>query len=269
MQAPMQMQMNVLGEGRPLVLVGGGLTGWLSFVPHQERLRASRRVARAQLLTVQLGLEERPLPDGYSIRMESDALGAAVDEMEREAPVDLVAWSYGAAVTLDYALGHRDRVRTLTLIEPPAFWVLEATGRMDAVSRRERDELEALHREMASDVSEAQLARFVTQAALCPPGTRPEDLPAWPVWVEHRRSLRNGPAVFAHTDDAARLRTFDRPVLLFKGTGSTPVFHRIVDALADTLPRAEAVELPGGHAPQIAAIDDFLARLATFQEQPR
>jgi hypothetical protein len=26
------------GEGEPIVLVPGGLTGWLSWVPHQERL---------------------------------------------------------------------------------------------------------------------------------------------------------------------------------------------------------------------------------------
>jgi hypothetical protein len=28
------------------------------------------------------------------------------------------------------------------------------------------------------------------------------------------------------------------------------------------------IELPGGHAPQIVAMDDFLARLAAFQATP-
>jgi hypothetical protein len=37
------MARDTKGEGRPLVLVGGGLTGWLSWNPHQERLAAQRR----------------------------------------------------------------------------------------------------------------------------------------------------------------------------------------------------------------------------------
>lgn len=267
--APMKMLMNLQGEGPPLVLVGGGLTGWLSWVPHQGRLAKTRRVGRVQLMTVQIGLEGRALPPDYSVSMESHALGASIDEIQREGALDLVAWSYGAVITLDYALGHPERVRTLTLIEPPAFWALEATGRMDDQSRRERDELEAIHAEMKDDVTEEQLARFVRNAALCPPDKRPETLPAWPLWVQHRRSLRNGPALFAHRDDPARLQAFDRPVLLVKGTGSSHFLHRIVDTLGEVLPRAEVVELPGGHAPQVVAMDRFLARIERFIEEPR
>ena len=34
--------------GDPIVLVPGGLTGWLSWIPHQERLAATRRAIRVQ-----------------------------------------------------------------------------------------------------------------------------------------------------------------------------------------------------------------------------
>lgn len=179
--------------------------------------------------------------------------------------MDLVAWSYGALIALDFALDHPERVRTLTLIEPPTFWVLSATGRMDSQSQREATELRTLHDTMKDDVSEEQLARFLTQAGLCPPGKRPQDLPLWPAAVHHRRSLRIGDAVFGHQDRADRLRAFPRPVLLFKGVGSSHFLHRIVDVLAETLPRAEVVELPGGHAPQLAAPEQFLDRLGAFQ----
>jgi pimeloyl-ACP methyl ester carboxylesterase len=260
------MRTDLQGHGRPMVMIGGGLTGWLSFIPHQQRLQETRRVARAQLLSVDLGLANRPLPAGYSVKLESAALATAIDELGLPGAVDLVAWSYGALVTLDFALDHPERVRTLTLIEPPAFWVLEATGAMNEETRRERAELEELHRQMREDVSEAQLAGFVRAAGLAPPGARPEDQPSWPLWVEHRRSLRQGHAVFNHTDDAARLRAFDRPVLLVKGTGSTRGFHRIIDALGGALPRSQAIELPGGHAPHIVSMDDFLAHLARFQD---
>src|SRR5690242_18492334 len=87
----MKMQLDVKGSGRPLVLVGGGLTGWDSWKPHQERLAATRTVARAQPLAVQLGLENQKLPAGYSIDVESAALGAAVDEKLPPGPIDFTA----------------------------------------------------------------------------------------------------------------------------------------------------------------------------------
>jgi pimeloyl-ACP methyl ester carboxylesterase len=264
----MKMQIDTKGAGRPVVMVGGGLTGWLSFIPHQQRLMGSREVTRAQLLSVQLGLESRPLPKNYSVKLESSALAAALDARELRDPVDLVAWSYGALVTLDFALDHPERVRTLTLIEPPAYWVLDALDMLDERALRDREELEALGAETTSDVTAAQLATFVRSVGLCPPDKEPSELSAWPQWLEHRRSLRQTAKVLEHRDDAARLRSFQRPVLLVKGTGSTYGLHRILDALASVLPRVQTIELPGGHAPQIAAMDDFLARLAAFQENP-
>jgi pimeloyl-ACP methyl ester carboxylesterase len=262
----MKMLTDVRGSGRPLVLVGGGLTGWLSWVPHQERLAGTRRVLRVQPLNVQAGLDERVLPADYSVRMESAALAATLQGHGLDEPLDLVAWSYGALFTLDYALEHPERIRTLTLIEPPAYWVLEATERMDERSWEERQALAALHEEMQGDVTESELARFVMAAGFCPPGKEPHELPSWSVWLEHRRSLLQGPAVFAHRDEAARLRAFKRPVLLVKGTGSTHSFHRIIDVLAESLPVSRKVELPGGHAPQIASMDAFLGHLADLQD---
>ena len=263
--AAMKMPMDVKGSGAPLVLVGGGLTGWLSWEPHQARLASTRRVARAQLLAVQYGLDDVPLPTGYSVRMESEALAAAIDAHMPPGPIDLAAWSYGAAITLDYALDHPDRVRTLTLIEPPAFWVLDATGTGDPESARQSDAMHALYRTMTGDVTEDQLAAFVCQAGLCPPGKSPKELPQWSVWVKHRRSLRTGDAPWMHTDTAARLNAFDKPVLLVKGTGSAHFLHRIEDGLAKALPHAQMIELPGGHAPNIVAMDEFLERMTAFE----
>jgi len=258
-----EMQLDVKGEGAPIVMVGGGLTGALSWVPHQDRLAPTRKAVRAQPLAVQYGLEDRPLPDGYSLEMESGALATAIEGL---GTTDLVAWSYGAAIALDYALDHPDRVRTLTLIEPPALWVLDAAGTADAETRRESDELHALYRQMTHDVTEDQLGTFVRQAGLVPPGKSPSELPPWPSWVKHRRSLRTGDATWEHKDDAARLRAFPRPTLLVKGTGSAHFLFRIIDGLAQTLPHVEVVEFPGGHAPQIIAMDAFMERLAAFQE---
>ncbi len=54
-------------------------------------------------------------------------------------------------------------------------------------------------------------------------------------------------------------------MLLVKGTGSSHFLHRIIDGVAATLPPAQTIELPGGHAANIVAMDAFLDKMAAFQ----
>jgi pimeloyl-ACP methyl ester carboxylesterase len=258
---PVPMQAHVTGNGPRIVLVGGGLTGWKSWVPHAERLAPSRTVARLQLLSVQWGLQDRALPDGYGVRMESEALAAALDGLEWSEPVDLVAWSYGGLVSLDFALNRPERVRTLTLIEPPAVWLLPGRGRGDPDVRA----LLELQIARDRDVSDHDLERFIRAVGLAPPGMSPRQLPQWPDWMEHRRSLRNVTDAFAHVDDPARLRALGLPVLLVTGTDTAPFLRRVHERLDLELPDARALEMPGGHAPHLVSMDRFLEALATFQ----
>lgn len=263
---PRQVRVSVRGRGAPLVLVGGGLTGMASWEPHQAQLAGERTVVRAQPLSVQYGLDWTRLPEDYSVRTESEALGRALDDLGFVEPVDLVAWSYGAAITLDFALHHAARVRTLTLIEPPAFWALDVTGHTDDEAMGQSTALRAFYATLiGDDVSEDQLAEFARKVGLVPPGQRPQELPVWPSWMKHRRSLLTGDAAWRHRDTREAIAAFDVPVLLVKGTGSAHFLHRIIDALASALPQARVLELPGGHAPQLVARDRFLAELAAFQ----
>ena len=255
------MQTEIVGEGSTVILVPGGLTGWLSWKPHAERLSTRNQVVRVQLLNVQFGLENRPLPPEYSVTMESHALSATIDNLHLERQIDLVAWSYGAEIALDYALDHPDRVRSLTLIEPPAFWVLRAIGLLDDDARNVVSSLEGLH----GDISELQLESFAKMVGLLQPSQSGRDLPQWNVWLEHRLSLRNSPATIQHSDDTTRLKAFQPPVLLVKGTGSAKFLHQIIDTMARFLPHAEVVELPAGHAPQLVSMDQFLKKLESFQ----
>ena len=56
----MIMQRETIGAGDPLVLVPGGLTGWISWKGHAETLSVEYRVTRVQLLNVDLGLRGEP-----------------------------------------------------------------------------------------------------------------------------------------------------------------------------------------------------------------
>src|SRR6266478_3312539 len=75
----MKMQYEVTGNGRPIVLVPGGLTGWASWEPFVKMFSDKRTVIRVQLLGVQFGLEDRPLPEDYSVKTESHALAATLN----------------------------------------------------------------------------------------------------------------------------------------------------------------------------------------------
>jgi pimeloyl-ACP methyl ester carboxylesterase len=232
----MKMQWEAAGEGAPLVLAPGGLTGWLSWIPHVERLSETRKVVRVQLLSVQLGLDGRPLPDDYSPKTESAALANTLESLGLTPPVDFAGWSYGAEITLDFALDNPSWVRTLTIIEPLAYWVLPS---LDAEAKRVTQEEQRLPRE---DITEGQLEAFIQRTALAPPGRNPRDLPQWPLWLRHRQSLRANPSIAEYEGDRRRLLAFAPPALLVKGTGSASILHRIIEELARQLPNAQVAE---------------------------
>src|SRR5512135_193680 len=124
-----KLKTKVKGEGSPLVLVPGGLTGWKSWEPFVDSfVQKHRKVISVQLLNVDAAIENYSLPQDYSLKTESRALNSAIDSLEIREPADIVAWSYGAMTSLDFSLDHPERVRTLTLIEPPAIWVLRTNG---------------------------------------------------------------------------------------------------------------------------------------------
>jgi pimeloyl-ACP methyl ester carboxylesterase len=257
----LKLQVKVRGEGAPLLLLPGGLTGWKSWESFEDDFIAKqRKVIRVQLLSVEYGIENRKLPSDYSVKTESRALKATLDSLGYLTPVDLVAWSFGAFVSLDFALDNPERIRTLTLIEPPAIWVLGDRDKLDAHTQHTLSFLESLH----GDITDDMLAGFLLEVGLAKPGQSPRELPQWQQWLPFKQSLRNSPAVVVHKDDIKRLRNLKMPVLLVKGTGSAPFLHKIIDNLALNLPNSQVIELPGGHAPQIVSRDRFLAELDKF-----
>ena len=257
----MKMQSKVTGSGRPLVLVPGGLTGWVSWEPFENLFSGDRTVIRVQLIGVQFGLEKRELPKDYSVKTESNALALALDSLGIHMPVDIVGWSFGAFTSLDYALDNPDMIRTLTLIEPPAMWVLRGSKKWDNEAQQTADFFET----QKDNITEDMLAEFLKHAGFVQPGQSPRELPQWNYWIPFRQSLRINPSVVTFKDDSNRLKTFQPPVLLVKGTGSTKWLHNVIDVLSETLPHSQVVEFQGGHAPHIVSRDEFLTELDKFQ----
>lgn len=262
MNDTIKLQVKVKGEGKPILLVPGGLTGWKSWDPFIEIFSSrNREVISVQLLSVEYGLEDKELPDNYSVKTESQALATTLDSLGYDTPIDLVAWSFGAFASLDFALDQPDRIRTLTLIEPPAFWVLRENGQLDAKTQSTLNFFESCHGNITEDMLEA----FLKEAGLVKPGEFPRDLPQWQQWLPFKQSLRNCPSVVTHRDDLKRLQLLKSPVLLVKGSRSSPFFHKIIDGLASSLPNSRVIEIPEGHAPHIVSRDKFLLELEKSQ----
>lgn len=257
----MEMLYEVTGRGRPLVLVPGGLTGWASWEPFVKDFSENRTVIRVQLIGVQFGLENRQLPENYSVKTESSALASTLDSLGYTMPVDVVAWSFGAFTSLDFALDHPERIRTLTLIEPPAMWVIRDTEKWDHEAQESADLFQA----QKGDITENMLAEFLQHAGFVQPGQSPRELPQWNYWIPFRQSLRINPSVVSFIDDVKRLRNFQPKVLLVRGTGSAKWLHHVIDALMENIPHARVVEFPGGHAPHIVSTGKFMSELENFQ----
>ncbi|HZW39390.1 MAG TPA: alpha/beta hydrolase [Ignavibacteriaceae bacterium] len=259
----MMMQYEVTGSGSPIVLVPGGLTGWLSWETHAKILSENHTVIRVQLISVQLGYEDKMLPDDYSIKTESNALKETLDYLGYNYPVDIVGWSFGAFTSLTFAIDNPNRVRTLTLIEPPALWVLRQDGKLDEQTAKEREFFITLQ----GDITEDMLAKFLVHAGFIKEGEDARKIPQWNKWINFKRSLRNSLTVANYQDDLNKLRNLNIPVLLVKGTGSSAWLHRVIDTLGKSIPNSRIIELPEGHGPHLVSMNEFLNEVDKFQKE--
>ena len=252
------LQHEAKGEGEPLVLVPGGLTGWLSWIPHAERLSASRRTIRVQPIHNELGSAGESGDREYTAETERESLGLTLDELGVDR-ADFAGWSGGARALLEFALAYPERVRTLTLVEPAAYWILEELGEADGDVRRISAFMHAL---AAREVGEDDLGEFLRLAGFVKAGEDPRRHPNWERWVPHREALSWS---FERLDHPARsvaeLAEVRCPVLLVKGTVTADWLKRVVDVLGERLPNAAVLELPGDHACHIESIEAFLEAL--------
>jgi pimeloyl-ACP methyl ester carboxylesterase len=252
---PRVLQYEVTGKGEPLVLVPGALTGWLSWIPHAERLSATRKVIRVQPIHNELGSAGQVGEPGYTAETERESLRLTLDELDFEA-ADMAGWSGGGRALIEFALAYPERVRTLTLVEPAAYWILEQLGEEDTGVERLN---EFIHDLAWREVTEEDLVEFLRVAGFAGPGEDVRQHPNWDRWLTHRMALswqseeleRSGRTV----EELADIRC---PVLLVKGTDTTDWEKRVVDVLGARLPNATVIELPGDHASHIQSIDAFL-----------
>ncbi len=250
------------GTGRTVVMLGGGVYGAAMFAPHARQLSRDFDVIRVQTLNVQTAASGAPMPSAYSVVTEASALHQTLAVIG-VGQVDLIGSSLGAVVALNFAATYPERVRTVTLFEPPAFWILpDEEYERDPVVREIRDLTSAMTPAVAP--SDEQLFRFRCLLGACPPGIPDHADPARAEWDISRLAMRGLAAVPAHREDRARLAQLEVPVLLLTGSETVPFHRRMNDLLAQVLPRVERGELPGGHSAPRTASSAFNEQLQGF-----
>ena len=256
------------GSGPPLIMLGGGTRGAEEFIPHASLLAGSYRTIRLQTLNISRSRQKQPLPTDYSIDLEVAAVDETLNRIGVNVPADFVGHSLGALIALQFALEHPERVRSLTLAEPPAFWVVPKVELQSTPDMRAMYEmLQTLGPKI--EPTDDQLIRFRCLLGEC--GLkRPEPGGAsWQEWVARRAALRGLSAIVQLQGDMNRIKNFQKPILVVTGKNTVSFHRRIDDILAVECPLVERLELPGNHAAVVTAQEEFLNGLRSFLERHR
>lgn len=253
---PRVLQTHEMGQGPPLLLLPGGLTGWRSWIRHQEELADRWRTVRVQPIHNERGSAGEPGVEGYDIDVEIQSLLATLDHLEIGAG-HFAGWSSGGRALLEFAVMYPERTLSLTLVEPAAGWVLDSAGRrhpdLEAV-------LDLLYERFGKQVTEEDLAAFLSRVGLADDPETAREHPAWKDWVGHRMALSWVPPDAMRRRQLEELASIQAPTLVVRGSPPDSWLGEVAGIVADTLPRAELLELAGGHAPHIVSYEQFMAR---------
>lgn len=177
---------------------------------------------------------------------------------------DIVGHSYGATVALRLALDLPQRVRSLTLIEPPMFRLAEGTAAHEAHTAEMRQFEEAL---CAGDRGSAARLFYDAMTPEAPWETLSEIARARFTAQIDRIAEERG----VSEDDApgltapGRLETLTQPVQLIEGSASPAVMNRVHDGLAARVPQAQRVVVMGaGHMSPLTHPENIAAEIAAF-----
>jgi pimeloyl-ACP methyl ester carboxylesterase len=239
------------GSGEPLALVHGSwgdATSWRLVVPglaeHFQVLAYDRR-----------GHSRSDRPDGPgSVDEDGDDLAALLDVLDL-APAHVVTNSWGGNIALRLATRRRDVFRSLSCHEPPLWSLLEGDLDSQETLQAGARSLEEVGRRVAAGDHEGAARQFVNEVAFGP-GAWEDELPAEmrAVFVQNALTFLDERQDPDQLDvDVDTLTHLDVPVRLTEGSESPPVFPRVIDRLAELIPRVTRETIHGAaHVPQLS-----------------
>jgi pimeloyl-ACP methyl ester carboxylesterase len=226
------------GSGPPVLLLHGSASSAMMWTAAIEALKPRFRLMAPDLIGY--GRTD-PWPSGDDFTIDDEL--RLIEPLIRE-PAHVVAHSYGGVIALAMARAGRVAIRSLTLIEPVAFYVLRDGGEPEAWAEAEAFAKEYLAYAAAGD-SEAVIRHFVDYWSSAgnwigmDEGSR----------AQLRRSVPklalDFQVVFA--DPGADAFNIHVPVRLLTGDRSPLPVRRIAAVLAKHLPSASLQVVPGAN----------------------
>jgi pimeloyl-ACP methyl ester carboxylesterase len=248
----LQLEVEIVGAGRNLVLLHSLLSDRTSFEPLAARIAKERR-----LILVNLPGFGRSPPTGPTLSDYADAVAAAFDDLTLPRDTDVLGNGLGGFVALMLASRHGARFARMVLV-----------GSAIAFPQAGRSTFRALADKVEQDgmaaVADAAMRRMFPE----------EFIAARPEIVAGREAVfrtidagvfADACRMLAALDLGEQLARIRNPTLIVVGAedqATPPVLGR---ALAERLPNATLIELPGlGHCPHIQDPDAFVAAVAPF-----
>lgn len=234
---------SVRGAGRSIVLLHGSMASKEQWLGLTRQVIPRYRVISLDLL----GYGQTTVPysaDDYSLRDESALLRSVLAETIGDEAYHLVGHSYGGVVALHHAFHHRDRVKSLTIIEPMAFHLL---GRDHPLIEESRQMVAQINRHLDAGNPLAGAEMFIDlwmpAGSFARLGEKEKALLAEGVkkMVVDFRAAAYEPLT---TADYALL---PMPVCLIAGKASPPYSLGIAEVVAKTIPGIEFHWVDGGH----------------------
>lgn len=264
------------GTGPPLLVAGAA---WMErdLAPLEERRRVVAYDPRGRGRSSPLAASAEPtLADDVG---DLEALRAELG-LER---FSLLAWSYGAAIALRYAMAHPERVESLVLVAPfpprrdPWWQELGSRFRVraDPAVFRHLEEMRASGEKARDPYGYCRAvagAFFRTYAADATAFQRMQSDPCAPPNLDPEATARLAQAIVERLgawDWRAELERLDLPVLIVHGD------HDVLPAgssreYAALLPRGVLLELEGvGHFPWLESPERFFTPVLTFLAEGR
>jgi pimeloyl-ACP methyl ester carboxylesterase len=257
-------QVLVEGNGPPVVLLHGDTFDFTNYADHSKLMSDSFTVIRMLQFNVQYANEGWTLPNNYSVKMESKAIGATLDSLHITKPVILVGHSYGGVIAFDFAINHPERIQSLVLVEAPLFDIAKARGEFSE-KMKEIDELTKNFTPQAI-ISEEMIKSFRCKMADCDTFDIHQH-PMWPKWLKEKDRLKGLFVVPSYKIDFKKLHAFRKPVLIVTGT-TTIEPNKITDKLlSHEFPNAKTAGLPGGHIAIYQNPEIFVEALKVFHRE--
>jgi pimeloyl-ACP methyl ester carboxylesterase len=182
-----------------------------------------------------------------SLRAEAEFVAPLL--WDAKEPFHVIGHSFGGAVALALAMAWPERVKTLKLYEPTAFFVLRERGGED---RKAFNEIASVAKELEYAVAAGEdsraMSRFVDYWS--EPGSW-DRLPAAQQQEFNglaKKVICNFHALLGEKRDAAEFGRLPFPVTILRGSASPQPALRVAEVLAELIPQARLTTLAGvGH----------------------